>query len=130
MREAATTEHHHLPLFPSFPCLSDLIISKCPMLSLMPVVAQGSETAHSSSSPFSDLSKLKFLSLYGLEQLESLPEEWLPKTSLLLRPCRQSDLLKALNFPVLCPILHCNGIPVSNILFFSFFFLNVSDVSI
>jgi len=77
MREPATTEHHHPPLFPSFPCLSDLIISKCPMLSLMPVVAQGSEAAHSSSSPFSDLSKLKFLSLYGLEQLESLPEEWL-----------------------------------------------------
>jgi len=40
-------------------------------------VAQGSETAHSSSSPFTDLSKLKFLSLNGLEQLESLPEEWL-----------------------------------------------------
>ncbi|XP_062152261.1 putative disease resistance protein RGA1 isoform X2 [Alnus glutinosa] len=80
MREAATTEHephHHLPSFPSFPCLSDLIIKKCPMLSLMPVVAQGSETAHSSSSPFSDLSKLKFLSLKGLEQLESLPVEWL-----------------------------------------------------
>jgi Leucine-rich repeat (LRR) protein len=52
MREEATTEHephHHLPLFPSFPCLSHLDISECPMLSLMPVVAQGSETAHSSS---------------------------------------------------------------------------------
>jgi len=85
MREAATTEHephhHHLPLFPSFPlfpCLSDLSISECPMLSLMPVVAQGSETAHSSSSPFLDLSNLKSLSLSGLDQLESLPEEWLP----------------------------------------------------
>ncbi|XP_062150942.1 putative disease resistance protein RGA3 [Alnus glutinosa] len=80
LREAATTEHephHHLPLFPSFPCLSYLIIRKCPMLSLMPVVAQGSETAHSSSSPFSDLSKLKSLFLEKLEQLESLPGEWL-----------------------------------------------------
>jgi hypothetical protein len=80
MREAATTEHethHHLPLYPSFPCLSHLIIKKCPMLSLMPVVAQGSETTHFPSSPFSDLSKLMFLSLEGLEQLESLPEEWL-----------------------------------------------------
>jgi leucine-rich repeat protein SHOC2 len=95
MREAATTEHephhHHLPLFPSFPCLSDLNIKKCPLLSLMPVGAQGSETAHSPSSPFPDLSKLKFLSLIGLEQLESLPEEWLPNLtsleSLDIREC-------------------------------------------
>jgi len=94
MREAATTErepHHHLPLFPSFPCLSDLMISKCPMLSLMPVVAQGSETAHSSSSPFSDLSKLKYFNLEKLEQLESLPEEWLPNLTslktLFIRGC-------------------------------------------
>jgi len=80
MREAATTEHephHQLPLFPSFPCLFSLNIRECPMLSIMPVVAQGSETAHSPSSPFSDLSKLKYLTLNGLEQLESLPEEWL-----------------------------------------------------
>jgi len=83
MREAATTEHeshethHRLPLYPSFPCLSHLIISRCPMLSLMPVVAQGSETTHFPSSPFSDLSKLKYFCLERLEQLESLPEEWL-----------------------------------------------------
>jgi Leucine-rich repeat (LRR) protein len=91
MREPATTghePHHHLL---SFPCLSFLEISECPMLSLMPVVAQGSETAHSSSSPFLDLSKLKYLSLNGLEQLESLPEEWLPNLTsletLYIREC-------------------------------------------
>jgi len=88
MREAATTEreqHHHLPLFPPFPCLSDLKIRKCPMLSLMPVVAQGSETAHSPSSPFLDLSKLKYFFLEKLEQLESLPEEWLQNLTSLKR---------------------------------------------
>jgi len=93
MREAATTEHephHHLPLFPSFPRLSDLKIRNCPMLSLMPVVAQGSETAHSPSSPFSDLSKLKYFCLERLEQLESLPEEWLPN----LTSLETLDILK------------------------------------
>jgi hypothetical protein len=57
--------------------LSFLRIFKCPMLSLMPVVAQGSETVRSPSSPFLDLSKLKSFYLVKLEQLESLPEEWL-----------------------------------------------------
>jgi Leucine-rich repeat (LRR) protein len=88
MREAATTEHEqqlHLPLFPSFPRLSCLDIRKCHMMSLLPVVAQGSETAHSSSSPFSDLSKLKFLFLKGLEELEYLPEEWLQSLTSLER---------------------------------------------
>ncbi|XP_059452444.1 putative disease resistance protein RGA3 [Corylus avellana] len=63
--------HHHLPLFPSFPCLSSLCISDCPMMSLIPVISP------SASSPFSDLSKLKSLFLMGLEELEYLPEEWL-----------------------------------------------------
>ncbi|XP_059448975.1 putative disease resistance protein RGA4 [Corylus avellana] len=83
MREAVTAEHdehHHLPLFPSFPCLSELDIRLrvCPIMSLLPLIAPGSQTTHSSSSPFSDLSKLTRLTLWGLEEIESLPEEWLP----------------------------------------------------
>jgi hypothetical protein len=78
MRETLTAEHephHHLPLFPSFPCLSDLYISECPTMSSQPVVAQVSETTPYSSSPFSDLSKLKSLFLAGLEELQYLPQE-------------------------------------------------------
>jgi hypothetical protein len=88
MREAVTAEHdehHHLPLFPSFPCLSDLDISGCPIMSLVPLTAPGSQTTHSSSSPFSDLSKLTRLTLWGLEEIESLPEEWLPNLTSLKR---------------------------------------------
>jgi hypothetical protein len=80
MREAIIAEqepHHHLPLFPSFPCISSLRIQFCPRMSLISVVAPGSQTIPSSSSPFSDLSEMKFLSLDGLEELEYLPEEWL-----------------------------------------------------
>jgi Leucine-rich repeat (LRR) protein len=76
MRETVTAEHerhHRLPLFPSFPCLSDLVITNCPMMSLI----RGSQTTPSTSSLFSDLSKLKYLSLDGLKELEYLPEEWL-----------------------------------------------------
>jgi len=40
-------------------------------------VTTGSETTPSSSSPFSTLSKLKYLDLSFLEKLEYLPEEWL-----------------------------------------------------
>ncbi|XP_062152438.1 putative disease resistance protein RGA4 isoform X2 [Alnus glutinosa] len=74
MREAVTTEHeqnYNLPLFPSFPSLSRLLISNCPIRSIMADVA-----TPSSSSPFSTLSKLKYLCLSYLEQLEYLPEEW------------------------------------------------------
>jgi Leucine-rich repeat (LRR) protein len=80
MREAIIAEqepHRHLPLFPSFPCISSLRIQFCPRMSLISVVAPGSQTIPSSSSPFSDLSEMKFLSLDGLEELEYLPEEWL-----------------------------------------------------
>jgi hypothetical protein len=71
-RETVTVEHH-LPLFPSFPSLSLLNITNCPMMSL----ALGSKTTPSTSSPLPDLSKLKFLFLGGLEELEYLPLEWL-----------------------------------------------------
>ncbi|XP_059450805.1 disease resistance protein RGA2-like [Corylus avellana] len=79
MRDAVTAKHdkhHHLPLFPSFPCLSSLDISDCPMMCLIPVIAPGSETTPSSFS-LSTLSKLKSLYLQCLEELEYLPEEWL-----------------------------------------------------
>jgi hypothetical protein len=75
MREAVTTEHeqnYNLLLFPSFPSLSCLFIKNCPVRSIMAEVA-----TPSSSSPFSTLSKLKDLTLYDLEELEYLPEEWL-----------------------------------------------------
>jgi Leucine-rich repeat (LRR) protein len=88
MRETLTAEHephYHLPLFPSFPCLSDLYVGECPMMSLIPVVVLGSETTPYSSSPFSDLSKLKSLFLEGLEELEYLPEEWLQNLTSLER---------------------------------------------
>ncbi|XP_059450875.1 putative disease resistance protein RGA4 [Corylus avellana] len=71
-RETVTVEHH-LPLFPSFPSLSLLYIKNCPMMSL----ALGTKTTPSSSSPFSDLSKLKYLYLVELEEVEYLPLEWL-----------------------------------------------------
>jgi hypothetical protein len=71
-RETVTVEHH-LPLFSSFPCLSHLRIDNCPMISLAP----GSKTTPSSSSPLFDLSKLKYLFLKKLEQLEYLPLKWL-----------------------------------------------------
>jgi hypothetical protein len=71
-REVVIVEHH-LPLFSSFPCLSHLRINNCPIISL----ALGSKTTPSSSSPFFDLSKLKYIFLKKLEQLEYLPLEWL-----------------------------------------------------
>jgi Leucine-rich repeat (LRR) protein len=80
MREAVTIEHeqnYNLPLFPSFPSLSSLCIDNCPISSIMPDVAPGTQTTPSSSSPYSTLSKLKHLELSVLEELEDLPEEWL-----------------------------------------------------
>jgi Leucine-rich repeat (LRR) protein len=80
MRQAVTTDHeqnYNLPLFPSFPSLSLLRINNCPIRSIMPDVAPGSQTTPSSSSSFSTLSKLKYLTLSFLEELEYLPEEWL-----------------------------------------------------
>jgi Leucine-rich repeat (LRR) protein len=80
MRQAVTTEHgqnYNLPLFPSFPSLSRLDIQECSIRSIMADVAPGSQTTPSSSSPFSTLSKLKYLRLSFLEELEYLPEEWL-----------------------------------------------------
>jgi Leucine-rich repeat (LRR) protein len=80
MREAVTTEHeqnYNLPLFPSFPTLSSLFIQGCPIRSIMADVAPGSQTTPSPSSLFSTLSKLKYLSLSFLVELEYLPEEWL-----------------------------------------------------
>jgi len=80
MREGVTTEHeqnYNLPLFPSFPSLSLLHIQRCPIRSIMADVAPGNQTTPSSSSPFSTLSKLKYLTLWFLEELEYLPEEWL-----------------------------------------------------
>jgi Leucine-rich repeat (LRR) protein len=88
MRETVTAEHerhHRLPLFPSFPCLSRLHIGNCPMMSLIPVVTPGSQTTPSTSSLFSDLSKLKTLWLVDLEELEYLPEEWLQNLTSLER---------------------------------------------
>jgi Leucine-rich repeat (LRR) protein len=80
MREVVTTEHeqnYNLPLFPSFPSLSSLYIGNCSLRSIMGAVAPGSEITPSSSSPFSILSKLKYLKLYLLEEHEYLQEEWL-----------------------------------------------------
>jgi hypothetical protein len=80
MREGVTTEHeqnYNLPLFPSFPSLSSLFIDNCPIRSIMADVAPGTQTTPSSSSPFSTLSKLKYLGLTVLEELEYLPDEWL-----------------------------------------------------
>jgi Leucine-rich repeat (LRR) protein len=95
------TEHC---LLPSFPCLSTLEIRNCPMLTSMPMfphlekelflwltsskllqqtmmmnmAAPQSSTpttiGSSSSTPFS---KLKFIELYSIADLETLPEEWL-----------------------------------------------------
>ncbi|XP_059452607.1 probable disease resistance protein RPP1 [Corylus avellana] len=74
IRETVTAEHephHYLPLFP---CLSSLKIKNCPIMSLIPVIAPGSQATISSSPSLSTLSKLKSLSLCRLEELESLPE--------------------------------------------------------
>jgi Leucine-rich repeat (LRR) protein len=118
MREEATTEHethHHLPLYPSFPCLSHLIISRCPMLSLMPVVAQGSETTHFPSSPFSDLSKLKSFFLERLEQLESLPEEWLQNlTSLEKLDIRKCCKLRIFMSPLFQHLMALEDLVITN----------------
>ncbi|XP_062152284.1 putative disease resistance protein RGA1 [Alnus glutinosa] len=98
MREAVTTEHeqnYNLPLFPSFPSLSSLIIQECPIRSIMADVAPGSQTTPSSSSLFSTLSKLKSLSLSVLEELEYLPEEWLQNlTSLEVLKIRECPKLQ------------------------------------
>jgi hypothetical protein len=82
MREVVTTEHkqnYNLLLFPSFPSLSHLCITNCPIRSIMADVAPGSQTqtTPSSSSLFSTLSKLKLISLNYLDELEYLPDEWL-----------------------------------------------------
>ncbi|XP_062175758.1 putative disease resistance protein RGA4 [Alnus glutinosa] len=95
------TEH---PLLPSFPCLSQLQILNCPMLTSMPTFPHLEEklylrdaswkplqqtmmmnmgapqspmstaTTSSSSTP---LSKLKSIQLHSIPDLETLPDEWL-----------------------------------------------------
>jgi hypothetical protein len=96
------TEH---PLLPSFPCLSKLRISDCPMLTSMPTFPhlegslflfkaswkplqhtmtmnmgpQSSTSTAKASSSSTPLSKLKSIMLYSIEDLETLPEELLKK---------------------------------------------------
>jgi Leucine-rich repeat (LRR) protein len=73
IRETVTAEI----CLPLFPCLSSLRIDNCPIMSLIPVIVPGSQATISSSPSLSTLSKLKFLGLCRLEELESLPEELL-----------------------------------------------------
>jgi Leucine-rich repeat (LRR) protein len=96
------TEHPLLPSFP--PCLSQLLIMDCPMLTSMPTfphlekmlylsnaswkplqqtmmmnmgAPQSPTSTAKASSSSTPLSKLKFLQLDSLEDLETLPKEWL-----------------------------------------------------
>jgi Leucine-rich repeat (LRR) protein len=99
---AVTSMTEHC-LLPSFPCLSTLEISNCPMLTSMPMfphlerqlvmrntsskllqqtmmmnmAAPQSPTPTTFSSSSSTLSKLKLIQLSDIVDLETLPEEWL-----------------------------------------------------
>ncbi|XP_059436100.1 putative disease resistance protein RGA3 [Corylus avellana] len=82
--ELVTAEYkqpHHLLLLPSFPCLRQFLISDCPKISTISVMmttpAPRSKMAPSSSSSFSTLPKLTYLSIMRMEKLESLSGEWL-----------------------------------------------------
>ncbi|XP_059450827.1 putative disease resistance protein RGA3 [Corylus avellana] len=108
-----TRETNHLPLFPSFPSLYHLFISNCPMMSL---------TISSSSSPLSDLSKLKYLYLEELEDLEYLPLEWLQNLTSLetlgIWDCRKmrvsiSPLFQHLTSLENLSILHCKELIIN-----------------
>jgi hypothetical protein len=122
------TEHPLLPSFP--PCLSQLFIWNCPMLTSMPTFPHLEESlylmnaswkplqqtmmmnmgapqsptstakASSSSTP---LSKLKSLRLDSLEDLETLPKEWLKNFTslnhLMIRSCnRLSSLFPGIQY--------------------------------
>jgi Leucine-rich repeat (LRR) protein len=110
------TEH---PLLPSFPCLSQLGISDCPMLTSMPTfphlkyltldntslkplqqtmmmnmgAPQSPMSTAKASSSSTPLSKLKSIYLNSIEDLETLPEEWLKNLtflkSLMIRRCNR-----------------------------------------
>jgi phosphotransferase system IIB component len=114
------TEH---PLLPSFPCLSELRISDCPMLTSMPTfphlkylkldntslkplqqtmmmnmgAPQSPTSTAKASSSSTPLSKLKFLRLDSLEDLETLPKEWLKNFTslnrLMIRSCNRLSSL-------------------------------------
>ncbi|XP_062173320.1 disease resistance protein RGA2-like isoform X3 [Alnus glutinosa] len=113
------------PLLPSFPpCLSQLLILNCPMLTSMPTfphleellclsnaswkplqqtmmmnmgAPQSQTSTAKASSSSTPLSKLKFLQLDSLEDLETLPKEWLKKltslNSLTIRSCNRLNSL-------------------------------------
>ncbi|XP_043817144.1 putative disease resistance protein RGA3 [Manihot esculenta] len=94
-------------MVPQFPCLSRLIISNCPNLTLMPtfpsldtelslsyvsirplqrtlqMAAMASALPSASSSVTAPFSKLKTLWLEGIENLASLPGEWMQNLSFL-----------------------------------------------
>ncbi|KAG8645790.1 putative disease resistance protein RGA3 [Manihot esculenta] len=94
-------------MVPQFPCLSHLMISYCPNLTLMPtfpsldmrldlcdvsirplqrtlqMAAMASALPSASSSVTAPFSKLKSLSLHGIENLASLPGEWMQNLSFL-----------------------------------------------
>uniref|UniRef100_A0A2C9V6A0 Uncharacterized protein n=1 Tax=Manihot esculenta TaxID=3983 RepID=A0A2C9V6A0_MANES len=94
-------------MVPQFPCLSRLIISNCPNLTLMPtfpsldtelslsyvsirplqrtlqMAAMGSTLPSASSSVTAPFSKLKTLWLQGIENIASLPGEWTQNLSFL-----------------------------------------------
>jgi Leucine-rich repeat (LRR) protein len=101
MTETPMTEHF---LLPSFPCLSTLEIYDCPVLTSMPMfphlerelvlmntsskplqqtmmmnmpAPQSLTTTTIGSSSSTPLSKLKFIKLDSIADLETLPEEWL-----------------------------------------------------
>jgi hypothetical protein len=116
------TEH---PLLPSFPCLSKLRISYCPMLTSMPTfphleeklffcnaswkplqqtmmmkmgAPQSPTSTAISSSSSTPLSKLRSISLDSIEDLETLPEEWLKNlTSLKFLTIRGCNRLNSLS---------------------------------
>ncbi|XP_059429818.1 putative disease resistance protein RGA4 [Corylus avellana] len=110
-------------LLPSFPCLSTLKIIDCPMLTSIPMfphlekklflhasskllqqtmmmngaAPQSPTPTTIGSSSFTPLSKLKFIELVSIADLETLPEEWLKNlTSLESLRISDCDRLKSL----------------------------------
>ena len=108
---SSSTNHYHQHM-PYFPCLSSFYFWDCPKMTWMPIfpnlekelwlknsslkaleetigIGRASSfpsSSSSSSSSFSPpLSKLKFLRLFEIEELESLPEEWVKNLTSLQR---------------------------------------------
>ncbi|XP_060968273.1 putative disease resistance protein RGA4 [Cannabis sativa] len=116
-------EDKHISL-PYFPCLFSLYIKDCPKLSCMPLYPHLEKElylSHTSWKPledtlkmvifpttssFSPLSKLKRLSLYGIEDLKCLPVEFKSLTTL-----NELTYFSCSKFKDLCPgILHLSSL--------------------